>query len=227
MTDFVFDPIAPADEELPDSTDGVYTLNESHVAEAISHLIDFFRSGPRNQAELDAYVSQTQELENVAWEMHHAFDVDTATGHQLTLLGKRVGEPRLGRGDDAYRAGVRVRIMVNRANGKAEELIAIARAMLPLETYPDVTVTLDEAFPRTITVYLDGDLGDVTIDSVARLLRLAKGATKRLNVVHGLDDEDGFAARWALVDEVDLDTGWGVDTDDSHAGTGGSWAEVV
>jgi hypothetical protein len=226
MAEFSFDPEAPADEELPASTDGVYTLNEAHVAEGISHLIDFFRSGPRNQAELAAYLDQAQEIEDMLWVLKSAFDVDTAVGVQLNYIGKKVGEPRLGRDDEQYRSAIRVRVMVNNSDGRAEQMIEIANAMFPEETYT-MSVNLDEAYPRTITVYLEGDPGAVTLTSVARLLRLAKPAGSQLGVVLGLDDSDGSAARWASADEVDLVTGWGLDTDDSHTATGGDWASVL
>lgn len=222
MTDFSFSPEAPADEELVVPTEGTYVLNEDHVLEGISHLIEFFRYGPRNQAVLTAILDQVQELENAFWVMQFAFDPNSASGDQLLKLGAIVGEPQLGRTDEEYRAAIRVRIKINRSNGKAAELYEIGLLMLP-----DVLQTITEYAPMSLVYEFRGDLGDVTLETLARSLRQAKLGGVRLDAVHALEDADSFPAIWAEDDEVDLVYGWGIDTDDSDSATGGTWSSVL
>lgn len=166
-------------DELTGAVDGVHSHNEEHVAEAISHLIEFFRNGPRNQALLTAIMDQVQEVEDANWAHKNAFDVDTAVGDQLDLLGKRVGERRDDRTDAAYRTAVRTRILVNRSNGRLEELIAIA-----IGISPGATVYVQELYPSTISMELD-TFGSATLQQAYRLLKKAKTAGVRLLLVGG------------------------------------------
>jgi hypothetical protein len=71
-----------------------------------------------------------QRFENASIEMLNERTVDVAVGAQLDLLGKIVGQPRLGFTDDLYRRYIRARIAVNRSTGKREEIIRIARLVL-------------------------------------------------------------------------------------------------
>jgi hypothetical protein len=222
MADFTFDPEAPADEDLPAPTEGVYALNEDHVVEGIAHLIELFRQGPRNQAELAAYLAQAQEVEDAFWDLFNAFDPDTAVGHQLDLIGKLIGEGRLARTDDDYRAAIRVRVLVNSSDGQPEQLIEIASAMFPSPTYT-MAVDLQEFFPGSLSIAFVGDPGDVTHASVHRLLTLAKAAGVRLDTIfESPEGGDGFV--WAGDTVADDPEGWGSDTD---ATVGGVWGSVL
>lgn len=160
--------------EITGAIDGVYSQNTAHTAEAISHLIDYFRDGPRNQALLTAICTQVQEAEDAHWAYHGAFDVDTATGDQLDLLGKRVGERRSDRTDTAYRAAIRVRIMVNLSNGRIEELIAIALGISPTST-----IITRELQPAAFSIEMSNLPGVAFVDAY-RLLKQAKAAGVRL-----------------------------------------------
>lgn len=163
-------------DELTGAVDGVYSHNAEHVDEAISHLIEFFRHGPRNQALLTALCTQVQEIENANWDHHNAFDVDTAVGDQLDLLGKRVGERRDDRSDSVYRTAIRVRILVNLSNGRVEELIAIA-----LGISPSAVLTVRELYPASLAIEFS-TLGSSTFANAYRLLKKAKPAGVRLLV---------------------------------------------
>jgi hypothetical protein len=117
---------------------------------------------------------QVQEIEDANWAHHNAFDVDTAVGEQLDFLGKQVGERRDDRTDDAYRAAVRVRILVNLSNGRLEELIAIA-----LGISPTAVLVVRELYPATVSIEPD-TLGSATLQQAYRLLKKAKPAGVRL-----------------------------------------------
>lgn len=172
----------PAADPITGAVNGVYSHNEEHAAEAISHLIQFFREGPRNQAVLTAVMEQVQEVEDVLWYLKSAFDVNTAVGEQLEFLGRRVGEGRQDRTDDEYRAAIRVRILVNMSEGTLPELLAICVGINPTGTY-----IARELYPAALSI--EADTFDATSLAAAyRLLRAAKTCGVRLNLISGGDD---------------------------------------
>lgn len=160
-------------------TDGTYVFNEFHAEEAISHLIELFKNGPRNQTILQAIGVQLQELEEAAADVLVGFFVDTAVGDQLDILGRVVGETRQGRTDNDYRAAVRVRILVNMSDGKVEQLLAIARGLVP-----EATVALVEVYPMSIRLEFS-TLGTTSLRTVFSILKQAKAAGVRLLVSYG------------------------------------------
>jgi hypothetical protein len=214
-----------SEESVTPSTEGTYALNDQHVLEGINHLIEFFRQGPRNQAALEAVLDQVQELENALWTFYSSFDPDTATGKALELLGRLVGEPQLGRSDDEYRAAIRVRVLVNASDGKPAQLYEIANGIFSWFDTPP-TVRMYESYPATIDVELTGDMGDVTLETVYRLLEQAKAGGVKLGVTYAHVDADEFGAIWAATDADDTERGYGYGTD-SDTTEGGNWASSV
>ena len=171
---------APVPDPITGAVDGAYSLNADHEAEAISHLIQFFREGPRNQAVLAAIMAQVQELEDENWALHGAFDIDTAVGDQLDLLGKLVGEGRQDRLDAEYRTAVRVRILVNGSDGRMSQLIAIGEGISPT-----ANILTRELYPAAMSMEFD-TFGSATLRSAYRLLSAAKPAGVRLHLIQGL-----------------------------------------
>lgn len=176
MSDFVFGiadatpPTTPVDE-----TDGVYEQNLEHAEQAVGHLIEFFRRGPRNQLLVAAVMEQVQELEDQLWALANAFDLDDAVGDQLDILGRLNGEPRGNRTDDEYRAAIRVRILVNRSDGQVEQLIDILDAI-----DPTCTVHVAEGYPASLSISVD-NISTGTFADVNRMMQQAKPAGVRLH----------------------------------------------
>lgn len=164
------------DVTVADPPDGEYVYNEFHAEEAISHLIELFRNGPRNQAVLGAVGQQLQELEQAIWDLIHGFDIDTAYGAMLDIVGATVGEARQGRTDDDYRAAIRVRMLVNFSDGKIEQLLEIMRGLSP-----SAVVALTELAPATIVLAFS-TLGTTTAQTALAMLRQAKGGGVKLFV---------------------------------------------
>lgn len=203
------------------STDGEYTHNPNHADEGFSHIIDFFRVDcPRNQVVMDAVMAEVQELEDAFWELLTAFDLDTATNDQLLLLGKLVGEGQLGRDDEDFRAAIRARILVNRSDGKVEQLYEIGKALV-VDTTILHRIT---QFSGSETYEFLGDLSAFSLSNVARLLRKAKGGGVRLDTVFAQSEPDAEALIWAEDDVEDFVTGWGPAPLITHAG--GFWSLV-
>jgi hypothetical protein len=166
-------------EGLVTEVEGVYVLNENHIEEAINHLIELFRDGPRNQAILQVMLGQFQEIENVIWDMLTAFDLDSAEGAQLDVLGVVLNEQRGGRDDEDYRAALRVVILVYKSNGKLPEMLEISQQLVP-------SASIVMAEPATATLYIGfSTLGTTSLRTVFSMLVRAKAAGVRLLVTYG------------------------------------------
>lgn len=196
-----------------------------HEQQAHDNLIHYFRNKPRLRAVLGSWAEQIQELETVFWYLLTRRGLSDAEGVWLDTLGDIVGEPRRDRSDAGYRAAIRVRILVNRSNGKLPELITIAGRMLG--TGADVQAT--EHAPASIVVRVNSDPGDVLPEDLARALRQAKAGGVRLDLIVATVAARTF--RWGHTPTSAgstvggaPDTGWGSTTD---AALGGRWAHVL
>lgn len=161
-------------DPLTGAVEGVYSRNAFHVEEAISHLIEFFRDGPRNQALLTAILNQVQEAEDAAWQISQAFFLDTAEGDQLDIIGRTVGEPRLDRSDSTFRQAIHTRIAINKSDGSIEDLLNITLGVS--STASPETRSL---YPATYEILAD-NWGTFSQSDAYRLLSLAKPAGVRL-----------------------------------------------
>lgn len=173
------DPAIPVPAPAPPAT-GELIHDPNMVARSINRLISYFRRGPRNRAFLDATVGEFQILEDAAWTLYYETRLPNADGVNLDVIGRVVRELRAGRDDEDYRAALRTRILVNRSNGRIEDLIAIIESMVP-----GAAVTVAEYLPPTIVFNID-DLGDVTAETAYRMLFQAKAAGVRLEMAEGL-----------------------------------------
>lgn len=84
------------------------------------------------QNTIRAMLNRLQELEDAAIFLLSCMSIAGAFGDLLTKLGAIVGEPRLGRTDADYRAGIRLKIRVNLSSGRATDIIAVAQLAQPL-----------------------------------------------------------------------------------------------
>lgn len=192
---------------------------------AHDRLIQYFQGKPRLRALLGSYADQAQELEAVFWYLYTKRGISNAAGVWLDVLGEIVGEPRQDRTDDGYRSAIRVRILVNRSDGKHAQLVTIAERMLG--DGADVQIT--ESFPVALVVRVYSDMGAVLPTDLVRMLRQAKAGGVRLDLVYATNADRTF--RWGstptsagATPAAAHTTGWGSTTD---AALGGLWAAVL
>lgn len=74
---------------------------------------------------------QTQKIENAIFDVINSRLLDNAVGVQLDLWGKIVGQPRGNYGDTAYRAAIRIKILVNISKGRTSDLLKIIQSCVP------------------------------------------------------------------------------------------------
>lgn len=106
------------------------TLKNS-VAVGEGRLIEQFEDKPNILGVLDAFLEETQAVEDLAFEVNTAFDKDTAIGVQLDVIGKLVGESREGRSDEPYRDAINGQIDANTADGTLDNVTDIITRSLP------------------------------------------------------------------------------------------------
>ena len=99
------------------------------VAQALGRLPAYLNR-QRWRELVEVIASEIQELDDAVVAVVAQLHLDRAEGAQLDLIGNRVNEDRGGRADADYRAGIRIRIAVNRSRGLAEDVIRVARLVL-------------------------------------------------------------------------------------------------
>jgi hypothetical protein len=147
----------------------------NHIDQGLARLITRFRNRPRFAAWCASHLRQSQLFEDACWTLVDALDVDTADLTRLTLLGKIVGQTPRGTLEQ-FRSYVKVRVLVNRSRATAPSLIKIATVLMGPVTFTrwGAAITIEEDAPRP----------DVDHDYVATLLRRAKGAGVKLDLVY-------------------------------------------
>lgn len=145
-----------------------------HNAEALNQLLEQFKSKPRIEALISAKMIQVQEIEAVLFDIRDKLVLAVAVGDQLDIFGKIVTEPRLGKSDPTYLAFVLARILINRSNGRIEEINAVIK--LITEATTGGTWRIDEFPPASMVLEETTDAGSVfDLDAILQLFESMTG----------------------------------------------------
>ena len=146
--------VLPGPFEAPPRIDGSLTPDDAD--EVADLILSEYLESPLLLALVRAYRSAVADRDATAVSIYEdALDIGRATGVWLDLLGRVVGEPRDGRGDIDYRRGIRVRVLVNRSNGRIEELAKIARLHESADDDPAAQIRIREPGRARAIVYID------------------------------------------------------------------------
>ena len=102
----------------------------NHEARALATLPSQWRDSPKVRALVAILARRSQHLEDTAWDLYSKRGVETAEGVQLDILGKLVGQRRLGLSDGDYRRLISVRILANRAGGRADVIAQVVAGVV-------------------------------------------------------------------------------------------------
>ena len=150
-------------------TDDIQTVEHQDLGAA--RLIRQYRGErPRLQGALASFLLGVQSLEDVSMQVLTQRWPLTAIGVQLDTLGKLVGQERGERSDAEYRLWILARILVNKGNGRAEELIHI------LDTLGAESIIVTEGTSEIMIDVTNMDDGD----QVQELMSEAKAGGVRL-----------------------------------------------
>lgn len=149
-----------------------------HVALALGRLCEQFKGKPNIASLLTALVTPTQALESCLWQLLTLRRPLTASGAQLDLIGKLVGQARNGSSDSDYARFISARIATNNSKGRVEDLIAITKLVLNIATIV-IIVTRDGAATARVTT-LNIAITDTVAAIVASFLQTAVAAGVRV-----------------------------------------------
>lgn len=199
-----------------DSSDGEIVPIADMCADGLSVLIKQYAESPRLQAFICALLDPLQEAEDAINDaLTIVLDVNVAEGVNLDLIGAIVGEPRQGRDDDDYRLVLKVRIRVNRSDGKFSDFYRILALWDPDGTGQ----TVRDFAPAYVEIRANDTTNPATLNE---MLQQAKAAGVRL--ISFWQEEDAsfrFANSYASGDESTTTEGFG----SSYGPTpGGDWA---
>jgi hypothetical protein len=152
----------------------------SHCESALALLIAEYQDSPLLQALICGYLDQIQAAERGLISIYErALSIADAEGEQLDLIGRIVREARDARSDDDYRRALRVRILVNRSQGRHEELIGIA------SLFEDgAQVLLQDVQPARIEVRINAPSINEPSAVHARLRRAKAGGVSLTTITH-------------------------------------------
>jgi hypothetical protein len=199
--------------------------NEQHEEQLADLPIEVVVKGfPRKLGFLEAVSDQLQALEDVFIDLRDKFSIDEAEGDMQDVIGRIVGEPRRGSDDDVYRNRQRVRVLVNRSNGRIPEILKILRLF---EGWTGTgNASLRDIGTMALELILFTPIAN-PISELRVLLAAVKGAGVRLDVVYTDEPEAETALfGWSgdYVEDEARGLGWSGDLD---IGGKAVYAEVI
>jgi len=163
--------------------DGTLTGIDDLCGQSIALLLSQYSESPLLQGLLCAIVDQEQEIDDAAAAVYErVLDVGNAEGVNLEILGRIVGEVRNGETDALFRRAILTRVLVNRSQGRLEDLIDIIRTYAAL-TGAD-SVWIQDVQPARLEVRVNAELVVPGAGLLARLKR-AKAAGVALSLIVG------------------------------------------
>lgn len=112
-----------------------YDPINTHVDDALGRFTSQYDDMPVMQGVARVFAERMQALEGSAYELLTQRWINTAQGEQLDRIGETVGEYRMAREDEAYRAAIKIRIGLNRGSGEPESVILVMNQLLENATY--------------------------------------------------------------------------------------------
>lgn len=99
------------------------------TAEQLERLTDSFSGRPNTEGIVTSLGASLQALETCLFDFYSKRRLDTSTRDSLDKLGALVGQTRDGLPDADYREAIRLRIAINKSDGRAVDIVAIANAL--------------------------------------------------------------------------------------------------
>lgn len=117
------------------ASSGALAYQGEHEETAARKLAPPFWGKPNVAALLGGFTREIQRLEDDLWLMLELRTLPLADLPRLKVLGKLVGQPRLGFGIEAYRLLIEARALANVSRGRASDLLAVLNLLLGVGDY--------------------------------------------------------------------------------------------
>lgn len=117
------------------SPSGALQYIDNHEEVSGRELAPPFWGKPFIAALTGAFAREIQTLEDTLWEMMELRTIEGADLPRLKVIGKIVGQPRLGFSTESYRTLIQARAVANVSRGRASDLLAVLDALLGAGDY--------------------------------------------------------------------------------------------
>jgi hypothetical protein len=182
------------------------SYTSDHGAQALAKLAEQYKNKVKLAGLLGAYTAQQQACEDVidgpTAGIITQFTVATATGAVLDLIGKLVGQPRNGLGDDDYRLWIKARIIANLSSGDPESIYAVFLGLLVAGQTMQITDYVQFGISQAGGGFALRIFGVTLTQSVAAMtgiLAIAKAAGMRALLEYLSTGNDSTTFRWDTV----------------------------
>ena len=143
--------------------------------------------------------TQLEELDKNIRDMSGQFDIDSAKGVELDRIGKILGEDRGGNSDRIYRIYLKLRTMLNTADGTVEDIIRFVKFFFSSET-----VHLVPNYPAGLRILHDGFNDTVDFNRIIKQIvgaGIAYDTRELFNMTENFPIEDEDEKRVHRIDE--------------------------
>lgn len=158
---------------------------DDHFHQALVKFVAPFWGKPRMAALLQSFINRVQELEDAAWEVLNAFNVNTCDATRLAVLGRIVGQPNFGWSTETYRCVVRAKIRANRSLSLEDDLVDVLRLALDSEE----RVRVSSLAPATVYVLSEDSVDAEQIEALQYIMPHARAGGVKM---HLFWKEDGY-----------------------------------
>jgi hypothetical protein len=192
--------VVPSTPTGGDGAGSLATITGGYCADAFALLISQYQDSPRIKALICSLLHTSEETDAAAIDLFWTlFSLEYAQGVGLDLIGKIVRELRDGRGDWEYRNALRVRVLINKSQGRPEDLISIARLFedhtATAVTFPGRTVHLSEVQPARLEIRIVGTPTNPPQEVNKRLRQAKAGGVALTTIVQAYPSTTGRGFR--------------------------------
>lgn len=156
-----------------------------------ARLLYIIRMAPRFRALADLLDARWSHIAGLLEHVRVGFDLDSAVGDQLDVIGRWVGRPREGMVDERYRRALRVQVQILSSRSSTTTMLAVFEAWIG-----DTATTYRNVAPAYVEIGGPVDPADEHLLRV--FLQLAAPGGVVLSVVGTPTGGDG----WLIVDSI-------------------------
>lgn len=191
------------------------TQIDDHGARMVSRLAEQYKGKPLIEALLATIAPQVQQVEDMLFGVLLGYRLEaSASGEQLDVLGRVVGQDREAADDAEYRLRIAARIRANVSTGSAESIYRVFSILLPA---PDNTLAITPHYPASFVLDVFGAIDPTLVSLYSRFLADSKAAgVGGAGIYTSATDATTFTFS-AVGDPDDADLGFG----DTARTTGG------
>ncbi len=183
----------------------------THVSDAQEKTLGQFEFSSLLNAFLEMYGNEALALEALFFELKKALNPAEVSGMHLDLIGKIVGQDRMGLEDEPYRVWLTARLAINKASGLWPELTAVLNAL----GYTDRTYY--EYYPASVVITL-GNVTDAAAAAAYGVINEMRSAGVKIDVVYNnYAFSDVFTFGTSAEETIDALLGFG-DSDSPTSG---------